>query len=132
MRRPGLHGDWIRIRSRHGSRNRKCEASLCNQAVPNRQHSKLRLSVPFPRECVQYRCVECSRSVDVAHNFGERTPQEHRTGDGSYVPCSGTLLLYAMPKLLHDATSFDLLLPSVELDKATGPVCRRGLLRAHR
>ena len=26
------HGDWIRIRSRHGSRNRKCEASLCNQA----------------------------------------------------------------------------------------------------
>ena len=57
--------------------------------------------------------------MDVAHNFGKRTLQEHRTGDGSYVPCSGTLLPYAMPKLLHDATGFDLLLPGVELDKAT-------------
>ena len=91
-------------------------AGLCNQAVPNRRHSKLRLDVPFPRECVQYRCVECSRSVDVAHNFGERTLQEHRTGDGSYVPCSGTLLPYAMPKLLHDATGFDLLPPGTPSD----------------
>ena len=57
--------------------------------------------------------------MDVAHNFGECTPQEHRTGDGSYVPCSGTLLPYAMPKLLHDATAFDLLPPSVELNKMT-------------
>ena len=75
--------------------------------------------MPFPRACVQFRCVECSRSVDVAHNFGERTPQEHRTGDGSCVPCSGTLVPYAMPKLLHDATSFDLLPPGVELDIST-------------
>ena len=30
-----------------------------------------------------------------------------------------TLLLYAMLKLLHDATSFDLLLPGIKLDKAT-------------
>ena len=94
-------------------------AGLCNQAVPNRRQSKLGLSVPFPRACVQYRCVKCSRSVDVAHNFGERTPQEHRTGDGSYVPCSGTFLPYVMPKLLHDATSFDLLPPGVKLDKTT-------------
>ena len=57
--------------------------------------------------------------MDIAHNFGERTPQEHRTGDGSYMPCSGTLLPYTMPKLLHDATSFDLLPPGVELDIST-------------
>ena len=75
--------------------------------------------MPFPCACVQYRCVKCSHSVDVTHNFGEHTPQEHKTGDGSYVPCSGTLLLYTMPKLLQDATSFDLLPPGVELDKTT-------------
>jgi len=57
--------------------------------------------------------------VDVAHNFSEHMLHEHRTGDGSYMPCSGTLLPYAMPKLLHNAASFDLLPPGVELDKAT-------------
>ena len=46
-------------------------------------------------------------------------PHEHRTGNGSYMPCGGTLLPCAMPKLLHDATSFDLLPPGVELDKVT-------------
>ena len=101
-------------------------ASLCDQAMANCEahalasacRKVLRASL-FPRACVQYRCIECSCSVDVAHNFGERMPQEHRTGDGSYMPCGGTLLPYAMPKLLHDATSFDLLPPSVELDKTT-------------
>ena len=73
----------------------------------------------FPRTCVQYRCAECSHSVDVAHNFGECMPHEHRTGDGSYMPCSGTLLPYAVPKLLHNAASFNLLPPSVELNKTT-------------
>ena len=63
-------------------------AGLCNQAVPNRQRSKLGLDVPFPCTCMQYCCVECLCSVDVTHNFGECTPQEHMTGDGSYVPCS--------------------------------------------
>ena len=101
-------------------------AGLCDQAVANRAarasasaQGKGLLAFPFPRACVQYRCVECSCSVDVAHNFSGCMPQEHRTGDGSYVPCSGTLLPYAMPKLLHDATSFDLLPPGVELDKTT-------------
>ena len=101
-------------------------AGLCDQAVANREahaaadaRDMVLLESPFPRACVQYRCVECSRSVDVAHNFGERMPHEHRTGDGSYMPCSGTLLPYAMPKLLHNAASFDLLPPGVELDKTT-------------
>ena len=57
--------------------------------------------------------------MDVAHNFGERMLHKHRTGDGSYMPCSSTLLLYAMPKLLHNAASFDLLLPGVKLNKMT-------------
>ena len=47
------------------------------------------------------------------------TLHEHRTGDGSYMPCSGTLLPYAMLKLLHNAASFDLLPPGVKLDKMT-------------
>ena len=70
---------------------------------------------------MQYRCFTCSRSVDIAHSFTERTPQEHRTGDGSYTPCSGTLfkLPYAMPKLMHNAVDFSLLPPGVELDMTT-------------
>jgi hypothetical protein len=101
-------------------------AGLCDQAIANREahaaadaHDMVLLEPPFPRACVQYRCIECSRSVDVAHSFGERTPQEHRTGDGSYAPCSGTLLPYAMPKLTHNAVDFSLLPPGVELDLTT-------------
>ena len=101
-------------------------AGLCDQAMANcarvvfdKNGNLIKELLPFERVCVQYRCVECSRSVDVAHNFGEHTPQEHRTGDSIYAPCNGTLLLYAMPKLLHDATDFSLLLPGVELNMAT-------------
>ena len=101
-------------------------ASLCNQAIANREvHAAtdacdmVLLESLFPCACVQYRCVKCSRSMDVAHNFGERMPHKHRTGDGSYMPCSSTLLPYAMWKLLHNAASFDLLPPGVELDKTT-------------
>ena len=100
-------------------------AGLCSQAVANRERTasasaggKVLLALPFARACVQYRCVKCSRSVDVAPTSAAPA-HEHRTGDGSNVPCSGTLLPYAMPKLLHDATSFDLLPPGVELNKAT-------------
>ena len=101
-------------------------AGLCNQAMANCAHAdssghgKLnRELLLFQCTCVQYRCVECSRSVDIAHNFGERMLQEHRTGDGRYAPCNGTLLLYAMLKLSHDATDFSLLLPGVELNMVT-------------
>ena len=89
-------------------------AGLCHQAVANQAARSRDQTLPFERACVQYRCVECSRSVDVAHNFGERTPQEHRTGDGSYAPCNGTLLPYAMPKLTHNAVDFSVLPPGVE------------------
>ena len=83
---------------------------------------------------MQYRYVKCSRSVDVAHNFGERTPQEHRTGDSSYAPCSGTLLLYyAIPKLTHNAVDFSLLPPGVKLDMTTisADVAHRVCVKAH-
>ena len=97
-------------------------ASVANRAARSPGHA-----LPFERACVQYRCVTCSRSVDVAHNFGERTRQEHRTGDGGCKPCGGTLLPYAMPKLTHTAVDFSLLLPGVELDMAmisADVVCR--------
>ena len=101
-------------------------AGLCHQAAANcacvvhdEDSSLIKELLLFERACMQYRCLECSRSVDVAHNFGERTPQEHRTGDGSYTPCSGTLLLYAMLKLTHNAVDFSLLPPGVELDLTT-------------
>jgi hypothetical protein len=96
-------------------------AGLCNQAVANRQswQNRLGFNVPFLCACMQYCCVECSRSVDITHNFGKCTPQEHRMGDGSYAPCSSMLLLYAMLKLTHNAVDFSLLPPSIELDKAT-------------
>ena len=57
--------------------------------------------------------------MDIMHNFSECMPQEHRTGDSSYTPCNGTLLLYAMPKLKHNVVDFSLLLPSVKLDMTT-------------
>ena len=44
-------------------------ASLCSQAVPDQQHSKLGLDVLFLCACVQYHCVKCAHSVDVVHNF---------------------------------------------------------------
>ena len=101
-------------------------AGLCNQAMANCAcadsggHGKLnRELLLFQHMCVQYHCIKCSCSVDVTHNFGEHTPQEHRMGNGSYAPCNGTLLPYAMPKLLHDATDFSLLPPGVELNMAT-------------
>ena len=76
-------------------------------------------AMPVKKVLVLCNRVECSHSVDVAHNFGERKPQEHRAGDGSYAPCSGTLLPYAMPMLLHNAAGFRLLPPGVELEKTT-------------
>ena len=94
-------------------------ASLCNQAKPDQQLSRLGLDMLFLCTCVQYCCIKCSCSMDVAHNFSECMLHEHNTGDGSCMPCSGTLLLCAMLKLQHNVTSFDLLPPGIELNKAT-------------
>ena len=50
-------------------------AGLCNQAKANqaaRELGQCALSLPFHRACVQYRCVECSRSVSSALS----TPRE--------------------------------------------------------
>ena len=57
----------------------------CARVVSGDDSNLIKELLLFERAKVQYRCVECSRSVDVACNFGERTPQEHRTGDGSNV-----------------------------------------------
>ena len=101
-------------------------ASLCSQAVTNHKahaaadaHNMVLLESLFPHACMQCHCVKCLCSVDVTHNFSKCMLHEHRTGDGSYMPCSSTLQLYAMLKLLHNVASFDLLQPSVELNKMT-------------
>ena len=101
-------------------------AGLCSQAVAKCEWTAFAsacgmvlCALLFVCTCMQYCCVKCSCSVDIMHNVGECQLHEHRTGDSSYVPCSGTLLLYAMLKLLHDVISFDLLLPSVKLDMTT-------------
>ena len=51
-------------------------ASLCDQAVANHKahayasaHNMELLESLFPCACVQYCCIECSRSMDIAHNF---------------------------------------------------------------
>ena len=103
-------------------------AGLCNQAMANCAKtaladacSKILPALLFACACVHSTAASNAHAAWTSRTTSARAPaaRAHRTGDGSYVPCSGTLLLYAMPKLLHDATSFDLLPPGVELDMTT-------------